>query len=520
MTVLRAASFAALLLLCSVLGAVAEDVTLTSRDGSVEIAGNLLSFDGEFYRVDTIYGVLTVDGSGVLCDGPGCPDLQAFVAEFEIAGSRTMGEVLVPALVEAFAARNGYAVQRSVISDTKFGYTLVETDSDRPAARIGFHVTSTDEGFADLLANEADLVLSTRPVTAQEIQLARDAGLGNLGDPRRSRIVGLDALVPVVASGNPADALSLETLAEIFAGEVDNWQAVGGEDAPILLHLRDDLSGAAREFLRQVLLPYNKTLAGSVARHANNLSLVEAVSRDPHALGIASFSELGNTRALEVAGACRKGTVASPVTIKTQDYPLVTPLFVYTPARRLSVLAREFLSYIRSGPAQPVVTRAGFVDLRLQQIPTLRQGDRISSAVLSAGEETKLPEVQRLVRRMQGTARLTLNFRFASGTELDAQSLSNVDILAREIEAGAFYGRKLIFVGFSDGEGDAAANLRLARTRARTVRNAVLTNAVTADRDRLTLSTDAFGEAMPLACDDSDWGRRINRRVEVWVDQM
>ncbi len=519
MTVLRAAGIAALILLCNVAGAAAEDVTLTSRDGTVEISGNLLSFDGEFYRVDTIYGVLTVDGSGVLCDGPGCPDLQAFVAEFDIAGSRTMGEVLMPALVEAFAVQNDYAVERSVTSDTEFGYTLLEAESGRPAAQIGFHVTSTDEGFADLFADEADLVLSTRPVTAQEIALARDAGIGDLDDPRRSRIIGLDALVPVVAAGNPAGAMSLETLAAIFAGEVANWQALGGEDAPIMLHLRDDLSGAAQEFRRQVLLPRDKVLAPSVTRHTTNLALADAVSRDPHAFGIASFSELGATRALELAGDCRKGSVANAISIKTQDYPLVTPLFVYTPGRRLPVLAREFLSFIRSAPAQPVVARSGFVNLRLRDIPVGRQGARLSSAVLAAGEEIKLAEVQRLVRRMQGTARLTLNFRFASGTELDAQSRSNVDILAREIEAGAFYSRNLVFVGFSDGEGDAEANLRLARIRARAVRNAVLRSAVTADRDRLTLATDAFGEAMPLACNDTDWGRRINRRVEVWVDQ-
>ena len=29
---------------------------------------------------------------------------------------------------------------------------------------------------------------------------------------------------------------------------------------------------------------------------------------------------------------------------------------------------------------------------------------------------------------------------------------------------------------------------------------------------------DAFGEAMPMACDDTVWGRGANRRVEVWLD--
>ena len=36
--------------------------------------------------------------------------------------------------------------------------------------------------------------------------------------------------------------------------------------------------------------------------------------------------------------------------------------------------------------------------------------------------------------------------------------------------------------------------------------------------DRVTLSAEGFGEALPMACEDTDWGRAVNRRVEVWVE--
>ena len=58
----------------------AQDVVLTSRDGAIELSGTLLGFNGEFYRVDTVYGELTVDGSGVTCDGPRCPSLTDYIA--------------------------------------------------------------------------------------------------------------------------------------------------------------------------------------------------------------------------------------------------------------------------------------------------------------------------------------------------------------------------------------------------------------------------------------------------------
>ena len=104
-TVWRAVLCTALFFFSHTPVAYAQDVTLISPDEAVEVSGILLGFDGEFYRLDTIYGELTVDGSGVRCEGPGCPNLQDFVAKVTFSGSSTMGRVLVPALIKGFAQR-------------------------------------------------------------------------------------------------------------------------------------------------------------------------------------------------------------------------------------------------------------------------------------------------------------------------------------------------------------------------------------------------------------------------------
>ena len=85
------------------------------------------------------------------------------------------------------------------------------------------------------------------------------------------------------------------------------------------------------------------------------------------------------------------------------------------------------------------------------------------------------------------------------------------------MEAGIYDGRKLMFVGFSDGEGPADGNLRIARERAQAVKLAVENAVEASNLSQVVLTTDAFGEAMPMACDDTSWGRQVNRRVEVWV---
>jgi len=88
--------------------ATAQDVLLTSRDGTVEIEGTLSGYDRETYRIVSTFGPLTVDATGVVCAGPGCPDLAAYVPEIRIGGDQHLGSMIVPALVETWAWRNGW----------------------------------------------------------------------------------------------------------------------------------------------------------------------------------------------------------------------------------------------------------------------------------------------------------------------------------------------------------------------------------------------------------------------------
>ena len=223
-------------------------------------------------------------------------------------------------------------------------------------------------------------------------------------------------------------------------------------------------------------------------------------------------------RPLTLTGDCGFSLSVSRRTIKTEDYPLTAPMFLYLPARRLPKLARDFLAYSRSPAAQIVIRRAGFVDQSPERIALGAQGDRLANAIAVAGNEVPLEELQRMIATMRPMARLTTSFRFETGSSRpDAQSRANIDQLARALETGLYDARTLLFVGFSDGDGPADANRGIALKRARAVRDAVLAAAETAAAGRTRIEIDAFGEALPMACDDSDWGRQVNRRVEVWV---
>lgn len=496
--------------------AMSQDVTLTSRDGAVTFNGTLLSFDGEFYRVDTVYGPLTVDAQGVQCDGVGCPDPDAFVARFAISGAANIGNGLMPALIGAFARQRGLEVTREILDDDTSVFVLSRAGDRLEQARITLRASTSAEGFADLIADEADIVLSLRDATAAEIRLARDAGQGDLTLNKQVRVLALDAMVPLVARQNPLSEMSVETLRGIFTGEIGNWADLGGPEGPIQIHFGVHDPSFGEVFSATVLK--GKALAPGAMTHGSLAELSDAVAFDPAAIGIGSFASIANAKPVRLRGPCGAVLTADTGTIKAEDYPFDLPLLAYTPGRRLPLMAREFLRFFASPGADVMIRRAGFVDQGIDVTPMGRQGDRLANAVMAAGPEVTLSELQRMVKDLRSARRLSVTFRFRGGsTRLDAQSFGNITRLARALDGGAFDGRQLIFVGFSDGQGGAPANLAISRRRAEAVRTAVRDAAQLTDFGRVTLGVDAYGEAMPVACDDSDWGREANRRVEVWL---
>lgn len=504
----------AVLFSCLLHPAIAQDVELRSLDGSVELEGNLLAYDGAFYRLETVYGPLTVAADGVSCAGPGCPDLTTFVAEARIAGASTVADGLLPELLRAFAESGAMSVEEEEDGST---YVLRRADGS-PAARFSVLSGSTDDGFLALLNGEADIVLALREPSIAEISASEAASPGDLPLNDRVRVLALDALVPIVPADNPLDGLSLSDIAALFSGGVTNWQDLGGPDAPVVLHMLDGDLGLSQGFAARVLEPAGVELSTTVIRHADAEALAQAVARDAYAVGITTRSGIGPARALPLVGVCGFPLSASINSVKAEDYPLTAPVYMYLAPRRLPLLVRQFLAFTQTEVAERHVRDAGFVNQLLTQTPMALQGERLRNAISAAGQDVDLAALQEVIATLGDADRLSTTLRFnPGGVELDIQSRASVARLAAAIERGAFDGRELIFAGFSDSDGPAAVNARLSLRRARVVRDAVLAAGV-AGQDSVQMTLAGFGEAMPMACDDTDWGRAVNRRVEVWVD--
>ena len=496
----------------------AQDVTLRSSGGGLDVSGRVIGFDGENIQIESEFGALTLRYDKVICEGVQCLDAASYVPELRLSGARRMADVLMPALVESYARTQQLAVTLEQINDTHFVQTLMR--NDLPVGRFVFRATNTDEGFADLIAHEADMVMSVREVRPAEVKLGADVGLGRLDDPRQSRIVGLDALVPVVSSRADVSAISLANLASAFAGEISNWSRINGDDAALTVHLGPITGGQTQRFVDEVVRNSGREIAPSVVRHADNAAVADAVAADAGSLGILPFTDVGNTQPIALRDACGFISVPRLTALKTEDYPLTAPMFLYVPQRRLPPLARDFLVWLRGPEAQLVVRRAGFVDQGAVPIPLDAQGQRFANAIAAAGAEMPLTELQRMVRVLAARVRLSTSFRFEVGsTRLDAQSRSNLLALAQAIRDGRYNEQPLMLAGFSDGRGASEANRDLSSARAESVLRDLEELMGGSLPAGTTVETEAFGEALPMGCDDTEWGRQMNRRVELWVTQ-
>ncbi|MEH7828630.1 phosphate ABC transporter substrate-binding/OmpA family protein [Gemmobacter denitrificans] len=473
----------------------AQDVTLTARDSSLSIEGTLQGFDGEFYRVDTRYGLLTVDGEGVICEGPGCPDLTAPLAVLTVTGAGAPGNALLPALLAAYAETRGLAVAVLPEGD---GFRAILTDqtSGQDLARITFQPSPPEVARAALLAGKADLIVAQ----------TADKGFG-------SRAMALDALVAIVAPDNRLAHVSTPDLARALSGEIRNWQALGGPDMPLVLHaLRADTS------LQEALAARLGRQVAAVVEHDTPEALAEAVARDPWALAITGQSARGRARLLPLTDSCGFALQPERASVKAEDYPLALPVNLLTPRRRLPLFAREFLEFLDHPAAQGAISAAGYVDRAPELTPLTGDGLRLLNAIKGAGPDVPLPELQRLAETMAGASRSSLTFRFEDGsTTLDARSRDNLRLLADLLSVGAFNDQQVVLAGFSDGSGDGAANLQLSESRAMGIATALAEMSPDLPEGQAFPDVMAFGEALPMACDTTAAGRRANRRVEVWV---
>ena len=413
---------------------------------------------------------------------------------FRLHGSNTVGEKLAPRLIEAYLMSQGANNVRTEVSQTSPNEKVISGEINGRLEYIELAAHGSGTAFSGLLKNETDMGMSSRRIKEKE----REELLPSTGDltlPGSEHVLGLDGLAIITSPSNSVSSLTMDQLVAIFSGEFTNWSQLGGKDLPIKIYARDEKSGTWDTFKSLVLETRKAKLSESATRVESSSELSDSVAREAGAIGFIGLPYVRHAKLIAVASSDHnKAIMPTHFTVGTEDYPLSRRLFFYTPQVNPNIEAKEFIRFVVTERGQSIVEDVGFVS----------QNIKLGKPFENDFYPTDMRE---LTARSE---RLSINFRFKSGSdELDTKSLNDLDRVARYVEVNA--PKRVQLFGFSDSEGDAGKGKELSERRAKVVEQQLI------QRGIYPLVAKGMGDAAPLAASNTEEGKNINRRVEVWI---
>lgn len=443
---------------------------------------------------------------------------EKITAVLKIHGSNTVGEKLAPELVREWLTLRGAAdvsMKKNGVL-TQFVFRDSPRDPEWKSVEIAAHGTSTafvhDRTYPEvgLAGGFCDVGMASRPAKKEEAEAIAKAGLGDIRNEGCVFPAAVDGLAIFCHQSRQIPSLTVAQVAAIFSGEITSWSELGGANEPITLYTRDSHSGTYDSFDAKVLKPLSKKLSPGAKRYESSTELVRDCSADPTGIGFVGLAYASASINLIPisASAETRPLMASRLTIKSLDYPLARLLYFYAPVKR-SALAGDYLDFVMSDRGQQVVDQVGLIGQGRAQAGDVRDADLLKSAMLqdplvSAGYKKIIQNADR---------RDTFaNVRFDSG-ELtpDVNSRQNLRRVANFLASPGNENVGVVCIGFADNQGNDASNMEVSKSRAEAVAAFLSSLGVR------NAQTAGFGEAMPVADNNTPDGRSANRRVEIWL---
>ena len=497
----------------------ADEVTLKSADGTVNLVGEFIAFEDDNYIIKTALGDLRISASRVRCEGAACPTFDDATADVAIAGSDAIGLGMMPLLMTGFAASMDADAE---ITNTGEGESIATLISDGGFGdEIGSYrvsTTSDSAAFQALLDGSATVGMSARRIEKEEARALRADGAGNMVSPDQERIIAVDSMVVVTHPDNPVQQLTIDQLRGVFSGQIRNWRQLGGPNKDINVVVREDDTVSYNYFMTY-LFGDNKPNFVPQAIAFDDQQVSNVVYLDKNAIGYVGYAFQRGAKAVPLVNECGIAAIPDAFSAKTEEYDLSRRMYLYNRSDNVDEKSQALLDFAVSEAADGVIGKSGFIDLGIIRRAQEMNGTRAAAlqqevAAYDAGFETQV--IEEMLEKMSKYDRLSTTFRFRTGS-------SNVDErgrldLARLIDylENVPSGTQVSLVGFTDDVGAFDANRRLSVGRAGSVLDELRRTA--GNRlDHVELQTAGFGEVAPAACNINERGKSINRRVEVWI---
>ena len=228
----------------------------------------------------------------------------------------------------------------------KFANMLAECYREaNPGVTVTAEFTGSSAGVQAVLSGRADIGLSSRTLTTAEEASGAAA-----------YVIAMDGIAVITDRDNPVTALTTKQLADIYTGQIRDWQELGGRKQPIVVAGREAGSGTRSAF---------EELLGIEDRcyYANELdsegAMLARIASTPGAVGYVSFDVLNDT----VHALSLDGVEAAAERVKTGSYPLCRSFLLVTKGalEEQSRQVQEIFAYLQTEEGRKLMRDAGLI---------------------------------------------------------------------------------------------------------------------------------------------------------------
>ena len=492
------------------------EVTLISLDGSVRVDGTLVEVTDTDFVIDSSTGRLSVRKQFVRCEGAACPQTLINREQIAISVPDAAAANLMTVIVGDYVGSKDFNLTEQVGSDGGLSTLLVGNARGQEIAELNVAQMSNLTAAKALLSGASEFAITRERITPDVMAEILGSDVEDIAPFLDERIIGLDAITFTVNSGNTIDLVGMDFVRDVLSGVISNWSQLGGADEPINVHMLASNKGLEDQL---TVRGFDLAAMGQATLHSTVDDLNAAMEKDASAFGILYRSQVEGVKVLNLTTSCNVYVDSSDFAIQTEEYPLSVRWFQYTPKDGVgSEFANNISEYIATDYGQQSLANNGLVTQQLRVMPMQDQGARLLTSVLATSQDWTSNNVMReYISQVSNARRISTSLRFLSGrADLDSKAVGDLGRISEVIRSKDYEGYEVLVFGFSDSYGTLSANLSLSKRRANSVVD-ILLKENSGYLDLENVASYGIGPIAPVGCNTSDEGRQQNRRVEVWL---
>ena len=276
---------------------------------------------------------------------------------------RVESKLLILLLILFFVSVSGEAGEQKVaVSGSSTVMPLAELSAEEfNLLQDNYHVSvtsgGTGVGIVDAAEGRSDIAMASREIQLVERQRYETSTKKFIEVP-----IGFDAICLVVSPevyDSGVTTITKDELKQIYAGDITNWEELGGPNTEIFVIGRKPGSGTRDTFDETIMGSKEAETPGITIEAADSSEVKTAIQGSDNAIGYVGYSYVmkGDTKVVSLDGI--QPTVEN---IKNGTYALARKLYLITLGEPKPG-AKAFIDYILSAAGQKIATENGFIPI-------------------------------------------------------------------------------------------------------------------------------------------------------------